>query len=120
MWMNDFMLGGWTPTQSKDGLKRVIQQFKDKNADVLLLSTVAPNPSAGFGAYPAIPDAHYRVIRQGLYDLAGSMDVPLLDAAYRHGDYSVASVGGLMADAIHPNSSGYAAIARAVESIISS
>jgi lysophospholipase L1-like esterase len=118
MWVNDIMLASWTPAQTIAALTRIIGQFRTRGADVLMVTTTAPNPAAGFSPYAAITDAQYRGVRQALYQIADATDTPLVDVPYRHGDWPEANTNGLMADAIHPNASGYAGVARAVDAVL--
>lgn len=56
----------------------------------------------------------YNPKRVRLYDIADSLDVPLLDFTDVIGDYATANAAGLMADTVHENGRGYALEATAV------
>lgn len=54
-----------------------------------------------------------------LYDLSDSLDVPLLDLAYRFVSSSVQNSAGLMADTVHQNAAGDSAWARSFANLLS-
>ena len=79
-----------------------INQLKAGGGDVVILASM---PCSGFTL---------TAYTQALYDLADTNDLPLIDIQDRWGTYTLANGYGLMSDLVHPNSAGYADVARAV------
>lgn len=55
----------------------------------------------------AFPAASQQAYVSGIYDVADSLDVPVIDIMHRWQSYFNANSWGLVADAVHPNSKGY-------------
>lgn len=119
LWMNDFMMASWTSTQVQAALTRIVQQYQARGCEVVLWMGTRPHPTVGFSTYPAIPDATYLAVRQVVYDIAVSLETPLVDATDRKGTWAEANTNGLMTDQVHGNSAGYAVDAFALMEAIS-
>lgn len=47
--------------------------------------------------------SQYGIFRDAMYELASTLDIPLVDMYERSGGYSVANANGFMGDTVHPN-----------------
>jgi lysophospholipase L1-like esterase len=102
------------PLLSKDQFKSQIQNLIDaarsSGADVML---VAPNDG-----YPVDFGQRYGVLGTALQEMAAEQSLAFLDLRTVMGTWAQANTAGLMRDAVHPNSAGYAVIAEAIADVI--
>jgi lysophospholipase L1-like esterase len=104
---NDFTAGN-TTTQIKNGYNTVRGYWP--NADVFLVACVQRS---------SVSQANWEDYVTKLYDLADTLDCPLLDLYWRTGGYTTANANGLMGDTIHPSKAGQQAWASAVAGAVS-
>lgn len=95
----------------KANLQILINAAKAGGADVLLQTGNPCSTSAD-------ADANQQAIRQGMKDLALSNDLPMIDLFDRYGNYLNMVAQGLMFNARHPNTAGYADIGNFVADTI--
>lgn len=65
-----------------------------------------------------IPSATQQQYVSAMYDVADTLDLPVLDLMHRWGSFFAANLLGLTADSVHPNSRGYADWAQATTSAL--
>jgi hypothetical protein len=100
-------IGTNTNTSTLDDITSFITNVKNLSIPVLLLA---------FGGVGSA--GSYDAKRVRLYDIADALDLPLLDFTSLIGDSTAATAAGLMGDAVHENTRGYATEADAVARVI--
>lgn len=95
--------GAVVPVDSyKASMTTALTAAKAQGASVMIVAP-APLSTAGMGPYIG-----------AMYELADSLDLPLLDLSDRWGSYTTANTASLMAGTVHPSYAGNADIATAV------
>lgn len=86
-------------------------------SDVILVIPMTPAISTDVGPpVGTIPTATWNAYRQGFYNIADALNLPLVDMSDRDGLWAIANANGLMttADGFHPDAAGYATMGRAL------
>ncbi|MCW2902897.1 MAG: hypothetical protein JWO67_5162, partial [Streptosporangiaceae bacterium] len=97
--VND-VLNAVTPSTITAALASIRSTFSA--SDFILTAQYQPSGATAWATYVA-----------ALYDLADTLDVPLLDLYDRSGGYTTANANGLMGDTIHPNAAAQRSWGRA-------
>jgi lysophospholipase L1-like esterase len=95
--VNDFLIGSRTSAQIVTDLTTIRNIYP--NADVILYGQYQPS---------AVAQATWAAHIQALYQLAVTLDCPLVDLYQRSGGYTAANTNGMMGDTTHPNAAAQA------------
>jgi lysophospholipase L1-like esterase len=90
--VNDITAGGRTNDQIATDITTIRNHWP--NSDAVIVAQYQPS---------AASDATWQAYVARLYDLADTLDVPLLDLYDSSGGYTIANANGMMGDTVHPS-----------------